>query len=101
MLSVRVLSAKKTARDAADRRVVRDGADSASSSSASDGSGKREKVERSGTVRGRKDLSYGEVRGDESRRSGCRERDVAASFARRARSSSDSGNLRIAHGRVI
>lgn len=49
-------------------------------------------LERSGRVRGRKDLPYGEMRDDRSRKSGCCKADAAVGFAEKGESSSYSGS---------
>lgn len=92
MPGVRVLFARKATRGAEDRRMVRGSAECGSSSSlAPETSGQRERVGRSGSVGGGRQLPYGKVRGDGCRTSGCCEPDIAVSSARRAEPSSDSG----------
>lgn len=50
---------------------------------------------------GESDVSYGEVRSEGSRRSGCREPDTVVSSTMRAESSLISGSLRKGHGEMI
>lgn len=105
MPSVKIRSAREAAKkaesDAADRRAVRASVKCGSSSfSASERSGEGERAERSGSLRARRDLPYGEVIGDERRRSGCRDPGTAFGFPRRAKSSSDFGSSRRLHDRA-
>lgn len=51
-------------------------------------------------MEGGRDVLYGEVRGDGSKRSGSREPDIAVSFATIAENLSDSGSLHRVHGPV-
>lgn len=76
-------SAKAKARDAAEQRVVRSCVECGCLSFlASEESAVGERVGRSGSVRERRDLLHNYVKGDESRRSGCRESDSAVISAR-------------------
>lgn len=61
-------------------------------SSASEGNGDPEEVGPSRSVEEGKDLPYGEMSSARSRRSECREPDIAVNFVRRAESSSYSGS---------
>lgn len=98
---MKALSARETARAAAEWRVLRSSANSGSwPSSASERSGRGERVGRSGSVRGGSDLPHGEMRGDKNKRNGCREPNIDVSFARRAKRSSDFGSWRRMHDRV-
>lgn len=99
--SVKVLLAKEAAKDAAERRLVRRSAELGMSlSSTSERCGEEKGEVQSGSVGGKVDLPYGEVRGAKSKRNGCREPYTAVSIARRAQSSSGSGGLCRVHGRV-
>lgn len=91
--------AREASRGEAGRKLVNGSANCGSLSiSASEKSWQGEEVGRSGS---RRDLPYGELRGDGSERSGCREPDFDVSFARRTESSLDSASSRRVQGRVI
>lgn len=99
--TVKMLSAREAAIGAGERRVVKSNAESRSSSSlASKKAGKVKGVGRGGSMREERNLRYGEARDDGSRRSRCREPNIAVSFAKSAESTSDSGSSGRVHGRV-
>lgn len=85
MPSVKLRSAREAAKGAAKRWVVRDSAECGSHSlSESEKSRQREEVGRSKSMRGGRNIPYGEVRGGGSRKGVCRETELNVSFARRA-----------------
>lgn len=101
MPSVKARSARKAARDEAEGRVVRGGAECGFSSfSASEGSRQGEEMERSEIVGEEKSISYAVVKDDGSRRSGRLEPNIGLIFARRAEILSDSASFGRVRGGV-